>query len=248
MKYVKLFEEWSPKFHKTLQGASAIATSTNKGFGKAAKAVKDYAEKQINKEEFSLEFENGDKLILTHDANFLLNPISEFLRVNSGKKLNDYSFIKSNWFYIPVKVKGKFSGPENWGIVTDTENPVIMFRAPSGMGEGLANASVIFGPLKEIKDAYGYPGKAIDKMQSKTARFSNKSELENFIAMSIQSILSSPEKGFILNSSIPGIDVNSTPDKLGMDSFPEGMTREKFIIISLFKSVILEKDMRQFTM
>ena len=230
MKYVKLFEEWSPKFHKTLQGASAIATSTNKGFGKAAKAVKDYAEKQISKEEFSLEFENGDKLILTHDANFLLNPISEFLRVNSGKKLNDYSYLKSHFFCIPVKVKGNLSGSEV------TENPVIMFRAPSGMGEGLANASVIFGPLKGLSDG------------GKAARFSDKSGLENFIAMSIQSILSSPEKGFILNSSIPGIDVNSTPDKLGMDSFPEGMTREKFIIISLFKSVILEKDMRQFTM
>jgi hypothetical protein len=111
-----------------------------------------------------------------------------------------------------------------------------MFSAPSGMGEGLANASVIFGPLNGLFDG------------GKAARFSDKSELENFIAMSIQSILSSPEKGFILNSSIPGIEVNSTPDKLGMDSFSEGMTREKFIIISLFKSVILEKDMRQFTM
>ena len=45
MKHIKLFEAWSAKFNRTLQGASAIAKSTNKGFGKAEKEVRDYAEK-----------------------------------------------------------------------------------------------------------------------------------------------------------------------------------------------------------
>ena len=54
MKHIKMYEAWSAKFNRTLQGASAIATATNKGFGKAAKAIKDYAERSISKEKFSL--------------------------------------------------------------------------------------------------------------------------------------------------------------------------------------------------
>jgi hypothetical protein len=240
MKYIKLFEDWSPKFHKTLQGASAIATSTNKGFGKAAKAVKDYAEKQISKEEFSLETENGDKLIITHDSNFLLNPISEFTKVNPGKLSNEISGKnKSTWFNIPVKVKTFRSDYDH-----SKEIPVIFFRAPgsyanTGKG-GPDNSSVI---LSCINDG------GFDKESAKAARFSDKSGLENFIAMVIQSILSSPEKGTPIDdgNNIVG-SVELTPSQLGMDSFPEQMTKEKFFLISLFKNNILSKDMREFTM
>ena len=101
MKHIKLFEAWSAKFNRTLQGASAIAKSTNKGFGKAEKEVRDYAEKQISKEEFSLELENGDKLIITHDTNFLLNPISEFERLNPGKIINAQNKNANMFFFIP---------------------------------------------------------------------------------------------------------------------------------------------------
>ena len=41
MKHIKLFEEWSPNFNRTLQGAYGKAQSTNKGFGKATKAIID---------------------------------------------------------------------------------------------------------------------------------------------------------------------------------------------------------------
>jgi len=239
MKYIKLFEDWSPKFHKTLQGASAIATSTNKGFGKAAKAVKDYAEKQISKEEFSLETENGDKLIITHDANFLLNPISEFTKVNPGKLRNLISGDKGTFFNIPVKVKRILSYA---GGSLSMELPIILFRSPDSlnagrgpkMGEGgVDNSPVVLGPFGPLLRDKGL-----------ATRFSDNSGLENFIAMAIQSILSSPERGTPIETG----KFEMTPSHLGMESFPDQMTKEKFFLISLFKNNILNKDMREFTM
>ena len=220
MKHIKLFEAWSAKFNRTLQGASAIAKSTNKGFGKAEKEVRDYAEKQISKEEFSLELENGDKLIITHDTNFLLNPISEFERLNPGKIINAQRE-NATFFFIPVKVK---SYPD-LGEIPVIESPVIFFR--DSLRDG---PSMVLGTLGNIVN--GFP-----------SRFSNKSGFENFIAMAIQSILSSPEK-----TIFRGIDSGMTPDQLGMESFPEGMSTEKFIIINFSKNIILDKDIREFTM
>ena len=220
MKHIKLFEAWSAKFNRTLQGASAIAKSTNKGFGKAEKEVRDYAEKQISKEEFSLELENGDKLIITHDTNFLLNPISEFERLNPGKIINAQRE-NATFFFIPVKVK---SYPD-LGQIPVIESPVILFQDSL-----IGNPSMVLGTLGNIRS--GFP-----------SRFSNKSGFENFIAMAIQSVLSSPEK--VISR---GIDLGMTPDQLGMESFPEGMSTEKFIIINFFKNIILDKDIREFTM
>jgi len=240
MKYIKLFEAWSAKFHKTLQGASAIATSTNKGFGKAAKAVKDYAEKQISKEEFRLETENGDKLIITHDANFLLNPISEFTKVNPGKLTNLISGDKGTYFNIPVKVKTSSAGFNSGGSLS-MELPIILFQAPDllngGQGKkmgkgGVDNSPVVLGPFGSLRD------------KGLATRFSDNSGLENFIAMAIQSILSSPERGTLIETE--SLDI--TPSHLGMESFPDQMTKEKFFLISLFKNNILNKDMREFTM
>ena len=62
--------------------------------------------------------------------------------------------------------------------------------------------------------------------------------------MAIQSILSSPERGTLIETE--SLDI--TPSHLGMDSFPDQMTKEKFFLISLFKNNILNKDMREFTM
>ena len=223
MKHIKLFEAWSAKFNRTLQGASAIAKSTNKGFGKAAKEVRDYAEKQISKEEFSLELENGGQLIITHDTNFLLNPISEFDRLNPGRIVNA-QHEHAGSFFIPVKVKS-YPNPFRASSIPPIESPAILFRNTDRGGHGM-----VLGPIGDI--GHGFP-----------SRFSDKSGLENFIAMAIQSILSSPEK---VRSS--GLDLGMTPDQLGMESFPEGMSQEKFIIINFFKNIILNKDIREFTM
>jgi hypothetical protein len=219
MKHIKLFEAWSAKFNRTLQGASAIAKSTNKGFGKAAKEVRDYAEKQISKEEFSLELESGGRLMITHDTNFLLNPISEFDRLNPG--IIQFGLSSDKSFYIPVNVKGSVNALK----ASRLQSPVILFRNTNRGGP-----SMILGSIEDIEN--GFP-----------SRFTNKSDLENFIAMAIQSILSSPEK---VRSS--GLAKEMTPDRLGMESFPEGMSQEKFIIINFFKNIILNKDIREFTM
>jgi len=220
MKHIKLFEAWSAKFNRTLQGASAIAKSTNKGFGKAAKEVRDYAEKQISKEEFSLELESGGQLIITHDTNFLLNPISEFDRLNPGKLQFGLSIDKS--FYIPVNVMRSVNALK----ASRFQSPVILFRNTDRGGP-----SMVLGSIEDI-EFNGLP-----------SRFTNKSGLENFIAMAIQSILSSPEK---VRSS--GLASGMTPDQLGMESFPEGMSQEKFNIVNFFKNIILNKDIREFTM
>ena len=165
--------------------------------------------------------ENGDKLIITHDTNFLLNPISEFERLNPGKIINAQNKNANMFFFIPVKVK---SYPD-LGEIPVIESPVIWFQ-DSLRGE----PSMVLGSLGNIRS--GFP-----------SRFSNKSGFENFIAMAIQSILSSPEK--VISR---GIDSGMTPDQLGMESFPEGMSTEKFIIINFFKNIILDKDIRKFTM
>jgi hypothetical protein len=205
--------------------------------------VKDYAEKQISKEEFSLETENGDKLIITHDANFLLNPISEFTKVNPGKLINAIDGEKGTYFNIPVKVKTSFFR----GNPLEIELPIILFRSPDSlnggqgkkMGEGgVDNSPVVLGPFGPLLRDKGL-----------ATRFSDNSGLENFIAMAIQSILSSPEKGTPIDvrfGTKESLDI--TPSHLGMDSFPDQMTKEKFFLISLFKNNILNKDMREFTM
>jgi len=98
MKHIKLFEVWSSRFNRTLQGASAIATSTNKGFGRAAKSVRDYAERQISEEEFTLELGDGSTVILTPDPDFLLHPVDEFITINKG--ISD----RRKFFFLPVKL------------------------------------------------------------------------------------------------------------------------------------------------
>jgi hypothetical protein len=222
MKHIKLFEAWSAKFNRTVQGASAIAKSNNKVFCNAAKEVRDYAEKQIRKEDFSLELERGGRLMITHDTNFLLNPISEFDRLNPGKLQFGLSSDKS--FYIPVNVMRSVNAVAyKPGLI---QSPVILFRNTDRGGP-----SMVLGDIGDIEFT-GLP-----------SRFTNKSDLENFIAMAIQSILSSPEK---VRSS--GLAKEMTPDRLGMESFPEGMSQEKFIIINFFKNIILNKDIREFTM
>jgi len=217
MKYIKMYEEWSPKFNRTLQGASAIATATNKGFGKAAKAIKDYAERSISKEEFSLKLENGQDVTFTHDPDFLLKPISKFF------KFNDY--VLNKFFMIPLKLKSASPGLANelFTMERSGSSLILMFRTPDErLTTALAGSSLVFGPFIDKNDNTGnkdYNG----------ARFTDRSGIENFLAMAVQSILSSPE---------PGTPVEGE----------EGMTKEKKDILALIQESVLDKDMRKFTM
>jgi hypothetical protein len=72
-------------------------------------------------------------------------------------------------------------------------------------------------------------------------RFLDRASIENFIAMAIQAITSSPE---------PGTPVESQDDGTGWGSAPveKGMTKEKQIILELIQTIVLDKDMRSFTM
>ena len=224
MKHIKLFEAWSSRFNRTLQGASALATSTNKGFGRAAKSVRDYAERQISEEDFTLELEDGRTVIFTHDPDFLLKPIAEFTEINpnySRQQVNKY-------FRIPVKIKradgllfNKLFSLQN------TAGLFLMFKTPDATSDNpVAKASILLGSLEGIQTP---------------VRFSDRSGLENFLAMAMQAIITSPERGFSMGGGFE-------PSEIGMESFPEGMTAEKFRILNLFQDVVLKKDIREFIM
>jgi len=98
MKYLKKFEKWSPKFNRTLQGASALAVSTNKGFGKVAKNIEAYANRSISNEEFEAESDLGDVFVIVHDPKFILNPIKDYVSLNRNLR-------RKYWLAIPVLIK-----------------------------------------------------------------------------------------------------------------------------------------------
>ena len=228
MKHIKLFEAWSSRFNRTLQGASALATSTNKGFGRAAKSVRDYAEKQISEEDFSLKSIDGDSLIITHDPDFLLKPIAEFIEINpnySRQQVNKY-------FKIPVKIKkSPFTGrlANELSSMERTGGPFLMFKTPDATSDNpVAKASILLGSLEGVQTP---------------VRFSDRSGLENFLAMAMQAIITSPESGNLI-----AIKDYRLPTQIGMESFPEEMTQEKFDILNLFQDVVLKKDIREFIM
>jgi len=230
MKHIKLFEAWSSRFNRTLQGASALATSTNKGFGRAAKSVRDYAERQISEEDFTLELEDGKYVIITHDPDFLLHPVAEFTEINPN-----YSRQQTNkYFKIPVKIKE--ASP---GLVIDLfaeqeiERFVLLFKTPEVSAyNSIDKASIILGPTN------------VSRKGSRPVRFSDRSGLENFLAMAMQAIITSPESGRLITRD----NAQRHPLKIGMESFPEEMTEEKFDILNLFQDVVLKKDIREFIM
>lgn len=230
MRYIKMYEEWSPKFNRTLQGASAIATATNKGFGKAAKAIKDYAERSISKEEFSLKLENGEHVTFTHDPDFLLKPISEFLKfneifANELKRAVEYQK-ERRYFMIPLKLKSASPGLANKLFTMERSgSPLILM-----FGSQLESSSLIFGPFQGGKENYN------------GARFTDRSGIENFLAMAVQSILSSPEPGTPVESASKRIENRMS------NTANSGMTKEKKDILALIQESVLDKDMRKFTM
>ncbi len=223
MKYIKLFEEWSPNFNRTLQGASVIATSTNKGFGKAAKSIEDYANRSISKEEFKVQNDNLEVIII-HDPKFILSPVKWFKECNSDRTSGD-SY--GNYFHIPVITKSvsnnNFTG----------ESMITFCKDYQGVSE-----IKIHSRDKKICDDAVH--NKMGKFQ--TVRFSDRNGIENFFAMIIQTILSSPE---------PGTPAESASQKLKnrMNKIVDSdMTKEKQQIIDVIQNSVLSRDMREFTM
>ena len=222
MKHIKLFEswlnEWSPNFNRTLQGAAAIATSTNKPFQKK-QSIEDYANRSISKEEFSIVPMRGDdvveaKAIFANDPKFILKPIEQFYSVNSvGNQV---------WLSIPIIQKSLER--ENGSITNMTgENSLKMLTFTE---KGL----VYFTPRMQKWDGSGGCVKFLDR-----------ASLENFMAMAIQAITSSPEPGTPVESASERIlnRRNNIPDS--------GMTEEKQSILDLIQKIVLDKDKRSFT-
>ena len=238
MKHIKMYEAWSAKFNRTLQGASAIATATNKGFGKAAKAIKDYAERSISKEKFSLKLENGDDITFTHDPDFLIKPISEFLKFNvnfakenkqSDQKDRQENQRKRGYFMIPLKLQSASAPLANklFTMERSGSSLILMFGTPDGSLSGTTteSSSLVFGPFQGGKEDYN------------VVRFSDRSGIENFLAMAIQAITSSPEPG-------TPVDFSMTKEWIARQL----LISAKQDILALIQEVVLDKDMRKFTM
>jgi hypothetical protein len=217
MKYLKKFEKWSSKFNRTLQGAAALATSTNKPDQKK-QSIEDYANRSISKEEFMFKAYkkvngnwveiNSNVLTIVHDPKFILKPI-ELLKVDHTSVLS-----------IPVLLKYK---KEDGTIVHE---PHMLTFTEDG--------SIYINSSKDWKWDVKFPGYKI--------RFVNRASIENFIAMAIQAITSSPEPGTPVESASTRI----TNRRMNLPEF-SGMTKEKQAILDLIQKIVLDKDMRSFT-
>ena len=193
MKIIKTFEEWSPKFNSTLQGAAALATSTNKPNQKKQSIV-DYANRSISKELFEFRKIKDGKLetvvfSISHDPEFILKPIEKFSVLGGG-----------TGFRIPVILKSIKS--QNLAIESREEKYNFNF---------VNNGKMYINSFGSYWDPNS-PGNEI--------KFVDRSSIENLMAMAIQAIESSPEKG-------------------------TGITKED--ILDIIKDIVLDKDMRSFT-
>ena len=168
MKYLKKFEKWSPKFNRTLQGASALAVSNNKGFGKVSKDIEAYANRSISNEEFEVEDPSGGVLVIVHDPKFILEP-------RRGYSLLNREIGSKYWLAIPVLIKNHKS---QWGDLSGRKMQIVFSK------NGDLN-------LVEIDDTK-IPGHNPLTTNSLKVRFKNRTDLENFLSMAIQAITSSP--------------------------------------------------------
>jgi hypothetical protein len=166
MKYVELFEAWSAKFNRTLQGAYAKGLETGKGFGKAAKDVMAYATRAVSKEVFSVTVKLNDlvkEVVMTHDPEFILKPIEVLKSAFSTKSLQ---ILETPNAYLTIPV-----------IVNKAKN----FIKISGNDR---RGTLLFSYNGMFNDNYAY-----------SMRFSDRKSAEDFFTMLVQSVLSSPEKG-----------------------------------------------------
>ena len=215
LKHIELFEKWSSNFNRTLQGAYQTALDYKKhgDTNKKAEDILHYANRSISQKIFSVEFSSGLKLNFTHDPEFILKPIQNFFKENG-----DISK-RSNFILIPITLKNK----------VNKENEEIPLPEEQRKGTLLFRDGKIYAYQRTRNTSY----LPIPQME---IRFSNRKSIEDFFAMTIQAVLSSPEKSEIADGWGIGVDKNLPGD-----------TQEKQIILGLIQKIILEKDMRQYT-
>ena len=237
MKHIKLFEEWSPNFNRTLQGAYGKAQSTNKGFGKATKAIMDYANRSISKKIFKVVTTREKEIEIVHHPEFILKPIDTFKKYNGE--------LSKNKSFIVIPIKGLPSNAEKIGKFDGQIGPLSRFRPQS------ANVTTDFDLLFKDGKIYAMPASTAYTPakrefsdlpeEQRELRFSSRVDIEDFFAMVIQAVLSSPEE----SSDIPGW---GNPYGGLLDINLPGDTTEKQTILGLIKRLILDKDQRQYTM
>ena len=259
MKYLKLFEEWSPKFNQTLQAALKTAQETRKGFGKVAQDITDYASKQVSKEIFTLNLngifkgqEVDEEVKIMHKAEVLLEPMTN---VSIGSQQGVIMTKFDDALIIPVLIprseshSHSFITFKNYGDRTDiklaVDIPVGYYSRKQQQAMGSASP-----------DRY-----SIDKLLPINVRFSDRGSLENFLAMLIQSILSSNEGGSPAEGDRYGYTTTNTAI-LNTGGFskctPEeqekwyeklpGLTKEKQDILEFIQKNLLDKDIRNLLM
>ena len=166
LKHIELFEAWSAKFNRTLQGAYAKGMETGKGFGKAAKDVMDYATRAVSKEVFSVTVKLGSLVkewVMTHDTEFILKPI-EVLK--SGFSVKSLKILETPNAFLIIPV-----------IINEDKRYVKI----SGNDE---RGTLMFSYTGQFNGNSAY-----------NMRFSDRKSAEDFFTMLVQSVLSSPEKG-----------------------------------------------------
>jgi hypothetical protein len=218
MKYIKLFEEWSPNFNRTLQGAyqTSLGLKQHGDVNKKAKEIENYANRSISQEVFSVvvAISPNSPVEITHDPEFILKPIETFIKENG-----DLSKDK-NYLVIPINV----IGDDNNGYIDDLKGWDFANSKPPPAHTLMFKDGKIYSFLRTRTGSY------IPEPKHEI-RFSNRKNIEDFFAMTIQAILSSPEESDFVPVSNPH----------------QGDTEEKQIILGLIQKIILEKDMRQYT-
>lgn len=212
MKHIKLFEEWSPKFNRTLQGAyqTALDYKQHGDVNKKAEEIENYANRSISQEVFSVvvAISPNSQVEITHDPEFILKPIETFIKENGELKSN-----YKNYLVIPINVIKKEDSKVAPNVLKPVSKYTLMFK------DGKIYSFLRTRTQSNIPE----PKHEI--------RFSNRKNIEDFFAMTIQAILSSPEESDFVPVSNPH----------------QGDTEEKQIILGLIQKIILEKDMRQYT-
>lgn len=203
---------------KIIKGAAALATSTNKPHQKK-QSIEDYANRSISKEEFMFKVLNDRDELGPNVLNIAHDP--KFIL----KPIEQFTLVNrtSGLMLLSIPVLLKYHKKED-GTILPTEE-----KHQPHMLTFTEDGSMYMNIRMGDWDGKGHKIKFVDR-----------ASIENLMAMAIQAITSSPE---------PGTPVESQDDGTGWGPGPveKGMTKEKQDILNLIQKIVLNKDMRSFT-
>ncbi len=257
MKNIKTFEEWSPKFNKTLQSAYQSAISIPRP-DNVTKDIIAYAKKQVTAEEFKLYDNKGSEFVISMDGNFIIQPVNNIRwnispltgNQNSNEIHIEFDVLLKKITAGPGNVSGFKEGEQalldkSGNIVTESKAR-IKFDNSSYLNE--KGGCLLY--TQEENRLYGYAG----QNAGVNLRFENRISLENFISMFVQAVMSDPEpESDFINIDIVHNFFTQKDDFVGVISgkevfnkLPGNTTRKKLILYALDK-LVLANDMRKYT-